>query len=159
VALDVHFIGEQNGDELKSMHGPAEVDEDVRESCAARHYGKDHQFMRYLACRSRDYKNGEWKACATEAGMDPAVLQKCFDGDCKKLLAQSFALAQSLGIGSSPTFLVNNRRDFNAISASQIQSEYCKDNPELAGCKNPIADPAGAEQPEAQAGGQAAQCN
>ncbi len=160
VALDVHFIGEDSGGELKSMHGPAEVEEDVRESCAVKHYGKDHQFMRYLACRSRDYKNGEWKACATEAGMDPAVLQKCYDGDGKKLLAQSFAFAESLRIGSSPTFLVNNRRDFNAITAGQIQTEYCKDNPELAGCKNPIADAAGSEPGAAQAaGGQGAQCN
>lgn len=158
VSLAVHFIGEQQGGQLRSMHGQGEVDEDVRERCAIQLYGKEHQFLSYLACRSRDYKNEEWKPCADEAGMDAAAIQKCFDGEGKGLLAESFALADSLGIASSPTFLVNNKRDFNAISASAIQREFCKDNPAVAACKEPIA-----EAPEAAAQGgqadQAAQCN
>jgi hypothetical protein len=157
VALDVHFIGNVQGDQLSSLHGPAEVDEDVRERCAIEHYSKDNQFLRYLACRSRDYKNAEWKPCAEEAGMDAAVIQKCFDGNGKQLVTQSFAFAESLKIGASPTFIVNNKRDFNAITASQIQQEYCKDNPSLAACKDTIAEPAApAGQAQAPAG---AQCN
>jgi Gamma interferon inducible lysosomal thiol reductase (GILT) len=157
VKLDVHFIGDVQDGKLSSMHGQAEVDEDVRERCAVEHYGKNHQFMRYLACRSRDYQNAEWQPCAKEAEMDPAVLQKCFDGNGKELVGQSFAFAKSLDIGASPTFLVNNQRDFNAISASQIQKEYCKDNPSLAPCKDLIPEPAG----HAAAGQAAApgQCN
>ncbi|HKE15135.1 MAG TPA: DsbA family protein [Kofleriaceae bacterium] len=155
VALDVHFIGNVQGDQLSSLHGPAEVDEDVRERCAIEHYSKDNQFLRYLSCRSRDYKNPEWKPCAQEAGIDADVIQKCFDGDGKKLVTESFAFAESLNIGASPTFVVNNKRDFNAITASQIQQEYCKDNPSLAACKDTIAEPAmpagaAAQQPAGQ---------
>jgi Gamma interferon inducible lysosomal thiol reductase (GILT) len=155
VKLDVHFIGDLQNGQLGSLHGQPEVDEDIRERCAIEHYGKDHHFMRYLACRSRDYKNAEWQPCAKEAEMDPAVLQKCFDGNGKELVGQSFAFSRSLDIGASPTFLVNNRRDFNAINASQIQKEYCKDNPSLAGCKDPIPEPAG----QAAAGQAPGQCN
>jgi hypothetical protein len=160
VSLDVHFIGDQRDGKLQSMHGPDEVDEDVREHCATQLYGKDHQFLSYLSCRSEDYKNPDWKACATKAGMDADKIQQCFDGTGKDGVAKSFAYAASLGIASSPTFLVNNKRQFNAIAASAIQREYCQDNPGLAGCKDPIADPEGTA-PGGQAAAQQgnAQCN
>ena len=159
VSLDVHFIGDTKDGQLSSMHGPAEVDEDVRETCAAKLYGKDHQFLGYLACRSKDYRSTDWQGCAKEAGMDTSAIQKCFDGEGKQLVAQSFAYADSLKIGSSPTFLVNNKRDFNAVSASAIQREYCKDNPGLAACKDII--PEAAAPPGAAKGAQApaGQCN
>ena len=156
VSLDVHFIGDNRNGELSSMHGQAEVDEDVREICAAKLYGKDHHFLQYLSCRSKDYKSPDWQPCAKEAQMDAAAIQKCFDGEGKQLLAQSFAHAESLKIASSPTFLVNNKRDFNAITAAGIQREYCKENPSVAACKDLIPEPAAA------AGGQpaaAGQCN
>ena len=143
--LAVHFIGDERAGELMSMHGPNEVAEDLRERCAVEKYPKDHQFMKYLACRSLDYKSTSWEGCATSSGMDPKVIQACVDGEGKKLLGADFAMAKDMKIGSSPTFISNNRRDFNAIEASEIQREFCKDNAELAACKDLIpADPAAA---------------
>lgn len=146
INLEVHFIGNGTESNLSSMHGQSEVDEDIRELCAATHYKKDHQFMKYLACRSKDYRNPEWKPCAKEAGLDEAVMQKCFDGDGKKLLAQDFQVAQALKIGASPTFLANGRRSFNAIEAGALQKQYCQDNADLEGCKTDVkvSDPAAA---------------
>jgi len=69
----VHFIGGIEGDKLTSMHGQGEVDEDLREICAATKYDKNHQFTKYLACRSKDYiaaRRG--RGCAKSAGMDEA---------------------------------------------------------------------------------------
>ncbi len=66
ITLNVHFIGEVKGDTLSSMHGQAEVDEDIREICAAAKYGKKHQFMKYLACRSKDYRSGSVAAVRQE---------------------------------------------------------------------------------------------
>lgn len=147
--LDVHFIGDEQGGALTSMHGQAEVDEDIREVCTTKLYPKNNQFMKYLACRSKDYKNAEWKPCATEAGMDPAKIQACFDGEGKDLLRESFKYAASLGFGASPTFLVNNKREFNAIAAPDIQKQVCTDNPSFKGCSATItaADPAAAGAP------------
>lgn len=76
--------------------------------------------------------------------MDAKVIQACVEKDGKRLLEQDFALADSLHIDGSPTFLVNNRRDFNAIEPADIQAQYCQDNPGLVGCKEPIAAGAGA---------------
>ncbi len=149
LTLDVHFIGSGDQSTLKSMHGPGEVDEDVRELCAREHYKADHQYMKYLACRSKDPRNPEWKPCAKEAGMDEAVIQACFDGDGKQLLAQDFSMAQAMGIGASPTFISNGRRQFNAVEAGALQKEYCSDNGDLAACKTEVkaADPAAAAAP------------
>ena len=149
ITLEVHFIGSGSESSLQSMHGPGEVDEDVRELCAREHYKADHQFMKYLACRSKDPRNPEWKPCAKEAGLDEEVMQKCFDGEGKKLLAQDFGVAQALGIGASPTFIANGRRQFNAIDGGTLQKQYCQDNADLAACKTEVkaADPAAAAAP------------
>jgi protein-disulfide isomerase len=151
LALDVHFIGGDQGGKLTSLHGQTEVDEDVRERCAIEHYAKNNKYVKYLACRSKDYRNADWQSCANEAGLDTGVIQRCFDGEGKKLVAESFALSDSLKIGASPTFLANNRRQFNAITAPDIQRQICTDNPDMAGCKEQIP---GA--PPAPAGSQAA---
>lgn len=155
VKLNVHFIGDEQGGKLVSMHGQPEVDEDIRERCAIEKYGSKNQFMKYLSCRSKDYKNDEWKPCAIESGMKPEVIQACFDGEGKALLGKSFAFAKELKFGASPTFLVNNKREFNAIAAADIQRQFCQDNPGAAKCKDLI--PAAAGDPSGQAAG--GQCN
>ncbi len=161
VALNVHFIGDSQDGELKSLHGQPEVDEDIRERCAIEKYKQPKKYMGYLACRSRDYKNPEWKTCATESGLDPAVIQACFDGEGKKLVADSFAVAESMKIGSSPTFIVNNTRTFNAIAVGPLAKQFCQDNPKLAGCKSEIvsAEPAPAAGGQGAAEQQGGQCN
>jgi hypothetical protein len=138
VSLDVHYIGGEEGGELRSLHGAPEVEEDLRQRCAIERYRTKNQFLKYLACRSEDYRSAEWEPCAKKAGMVPAVIQSCVEKEGKDLLRKDFALADSLHVTGSPTFLVNNRRDFNAIEASEIQREYCADNPGLDGCKNAL---------------------
>jgi hypothetical protein len=139
LTLNVHFIGQIQGDQLSSMHGPTEIDEDLREVCAANKYAKDNQFAKYLACRSKDLKNNDWQACAKSAGMDDKVIAKCVETEGKDLLKKSFEFANTLQIGASPTFLSNNRREFNAVDAATLQKQYCSDNPSLAGCSKPIS--------------------
>lgn len=157
MTLNVHFIGGEKDGKLNSMHGPAEVAEDLREVCATKHYAKNEQFMGYLACRSENIKDDNWQACAEKAGMDAKVIQSCSEGDeGQGLLKKSFALSDALQIQSSPTFLANNRRTFNAQGASSIQEQFCKDNPGLSKCKDKIdsgSAAATAQQQAAPAGG------
>jgi hypothetical protein len=56
-------------------------------------------------------------------------------------------VASSLSIGSSPTFLVNNKRTFNAVTAADLQKQVCKDNPDLAGCSATIEGSAASSEP------------
>lgn len=138
ITVNVHFIGGMEGDKLTALHGQTEVDENIREICAANKYGKNHQFMKYLACRSKNYRSADWQPCAKEANIDEKVIQKCFDGEGKDLLKKSYELANSLKIGASPTFLSNNRREFNAVDPAALQQQFCMDNPSVEGCKRPI---------------------
>lgn len=134
--LDVHFIGQKQDGKLTSMHGQPEVDLDLVEICAADRYPSDGQFVKFLACVSKDYKAGEWQPCAAEAGMDVGVIDACAKGaDGQRLLEASFDEARSLGISASPTFLVNNQRTFGAIAADKLQAEFCADNKGLKGCE------------------------
>jgi len=147
VSLDVHYIGTNKDGQLSSMHGPTEVDDDIREVCAQEKYPKNFQALQFMACISKDVKNADWKACATESKMDPNVIQTCFDGEGKDLLAKSFASADDLNIGSSPTFLSNNKRTFNAIAVDALQKQFCQDNPTLTGCSATITQDAAAAAP------------
>jgi hypothetical protein len=136
--LNVHFIGQIQGDQLSSMHGQEEVNEDLREICAANKYPKNNQFAKYLGCRSKDLRNTDWQACAKSSGMDEKVIAKCVETEGKDLLRKSFEFANTLKIGASPTFLSNNRREFNAVDATTLQKQFCSDNPDVAGCSKPI---------------------
>lgn len=153
-AISVHFIGDNKGGELTSMHGADEVTDDLREVCAIKHYNKDQKFLEFLACRSKDLK-ADWKACTGSNGIDAGVIEKCVSGDeGKTLLAASFQVAEKLAIQSSPTFLVNNRQTFNAQDAAGISANFCKSNTGLPGCAKPLS----ATAPAQAAGGGGAAC-
>jgi len=143
--VKVHYIGNDSNGTLSSMHGPTEVDDDIREVCAQKHYpGK---FMAYNACISKDYRNADWKACAKDAGISTDTVQSCFDGEGKDLLRASFAESQKLGISSSPTFLANNKRMFHALAAKDVQKQFCTDNPGMAGCSGDVTTDAASSAP------------
>lgn len=135
IDLDVHFIGDEKGGKLSSMHGQAEVDLNLVEICAMDKYPDDGQFVKFLGCVSKEYKKADWKPCAAELGMNASTIEACATGsEGQDLLRASYAEAQALGISSSPTFLVNNRRKFNAVAPDKLQREFCTDNPGLSGC-------------------------
>jgi hypothetical protein len=153
--IAVHYIGDSDASgQLKSMHGPDEVSDDLREVCAIQHYSKDQKFLDFLACRSKDVK-ADWKTCTGgTTGIDASVIDTCVASEGPKLLTASFQVASRLEIQSSPTFLVNNRETFNAQDAAGIASTFCKSNPGLPACDKQL--PAAAAPAQAPGGGGAA---
>jgi predicted DsbA family dithiol-disulfide isomerase len=149
IDFGVHFIGAERDGKLVSMHGQPEVDENIREICAMKHYPKNNKFMDYIWCRNRNISSTDWQQCTGDNGIDTAVIEKCFSGEQgKKLLTEDIKIAQDLQIGGSPTWLVNNRHSFNAITAGAIQSNFCTHNPGLKGCSATLSStpPQGAPQ-------------
>lgn len=149
IDFGVHFIGAERDGQVVSMHGPAEVAENVRELCAIEHYPKGFKFMDYILCRNKEIQSADWQKCTGDNGIVTAVIEKCSTGGKgEKLLAEDIKLAQNLQIGGSPTWLVNNRHSFNAITAGAIQSNFCTHNPGLKGCSATLssAPPQGAPQ-------------
>ncbi|MBI4918220.1 MAG: DsbA family protein [Acidobacteria bacterium] len=150
IAFDVHFIADAAGDGFQSMHGQGEVDEDIRELCAKKLYRDNNKFMDYIWCRNKDIHNAAWQTCATEAGMDVAALETCSTGDQgRQLLREDIALGRTLGFNSSPTWLVDNKRQAGGADPRTIQQAICQGNPQFQGCNAQLSGPP----PRPQGGG------
>jgi protein-disulfide isomerase len=137
--FELNFIGQEKDGNLTSMHGQAEVDENLRQICAQKHYPKNFKFMDYVFCRNKDYRSADWESCAKD-GIQAAVLKKCAEGDeGKQLLAASFQKAKDLGISGSPNWLLNNKYDMNARDPEAIKKAFCEKNEGTAGCEKTLS--------------------
>ncbi len=141
MAFGVHYIvdaGEDGG--FESLHGPAEVEEDLRQACAVAKYARDNRFMDYILCRNRQQPGDpDWKACAKGA-IKATVIEKCATGpEGKKLLARDAVLGEELGVNGSPTWLVNNRHPESALAADEIREVFCRFNDGTPGCEKTLS--------------------
>ncbi len=142
--FSVHYIGGGDADHLSSMHGKGEVDEDIRELCAIKHYAENYKFMDYILCRNKNYRSNDWESCTGANGIDKSVIQACFDGEGRQLLAEDFKLANKLNIGGSPTWVANGKHQFSGLDAETARANFCKHNSGLAGCANKLSGDSGA---------------
>ncbi len=146
IDFSVHYIASGTAkDGFNSLHGPAEVDENIRELCAIKHYGKDYKWMNYVDCRNKDIRSTEWEKCTGgSTGIDAAVMKKCVDTEGKALHEEDIKLATSLGIGASPTWLANGKFKFSGIDAETVRKNLCDHNASLKGCENKLSGDSGA---------------
>lgn len=134
IDFSLSYIGINENGELSSMHGQSEVDEDIRQLCAQKHYPKRYKFMDYVACRAKDYQNEDWQACAVN-GIKAEVIAKCAEGEeGKELLDASFSKSKILEITGSPTWLLNNRHKMSGRDPESIKKGYCERNSLLDVC-------------------------
>ncbi len=156
VDFRVHFIGDGDEKSLSSMHGQGEVDEDIREVCAVKHYAAKRKYLDYIWCRNKNVKDANWESCTGgTTGIDTAVIKKCFEGDeGKQLLAKSFEESKAAKISASPTWLVNNKYKFSGVDPETIKTNLCNHN-KLGGCDAKLSGPA--PRPGAGGAGAAAQ--
>ncbi len=134
--FEIHFVATAEGGEFKSLHGPAEVAENIRELCVIKYYPKNHKYMDYIWCRNKDIRSAEWQVCAGKNGIDPVSLKTCAEGDeGRRLLREDVPLAEGLQIRGSPTWIVNGRHKFNGIDAAVIRKNFCAHNPQLGPCR------------------------
>ena len=144
IDFSVNFIAQGSAASgFQSLHGQPEVDENIRELCAAKYYGNGHKYMDYILCRNKEIQSNDWKKCAT-AGIDAKVIEKCSTGgEGKKLLEENIKVANNLGIGASPTWVANGRHKFSGIDANSIKSNFCSHNPGYAGCDKTLSTSTG----------------
>lgn len=143
ITYGVHYIARETEDGFSSLHGQYEVDEDIIQLCVKEK--SPEQWLDYIYCRSVQGINGnDWKSCANEAKVDTAAVQTCFDGDeGKELLRQDIKIADTLGIGASPTWLANNKYIFSGIDAETVKTSFCGYNTALEGCENTLSSDTG----------------
>jgi hypothetical protein len=153
INFTVQYIGEidEKTKAPTSLHGQAEVDEDLREVCAQKYYGQDYKFMQYVWCRNKDIQSQSWEKCAMSAQIDAQRIKSCSGGnEGRDMLAQTIRLSQELNIMASPTFMANNKRVFNAVAPAEIQAGICGANPAFKGCEKNLTS----STPQANTGGQ-----
>jgi protein-disulfide isomerase len=145
IDFKIHFIADGNAkDGFKGLHGQPEVDENIRELCAIKYYGKDYKYMNYISCRNKDIRSADYEKCGGN-GIDIKKIKACFEGDeGKKLLEADLKMAKDMGVGGSPTWLANNKYKFSGIDAETVKSNLCKYNKDLKGCENKLSGDAGA---------------
>jgi 2-hydroxychromene-2-carboxylate isomerase len=133
----------KKGDDMYycSLHGEDELNEDLRQVCAMKYYGKGYKYMDYILCRNQDLKNPDWQACATKAKLDPARIEKCSTTDEGLALVRADSdLTKTLGFSGSPSWLGNNKEKLLVRDRTPegIKVEFCKLNKDLAGCANTL---------------------
>lgn len=107
IKFELRFIANRKEDgTFASLHGAPEVAEDLRQVCAMNVYSN---YMDYIACRNANIKSDDWQACASKSGMNAEVIKACSEGrEGADLLAKNIQAGNDLGIGSSPTILINS---------------------------------------------------
>lgn len=130
------FIGRTVGQSgLQSLHGQAEVDEDIRQLCVQK-YSPEKLFA-YLGCVNADVSNAEanWARCAGTNGIDIPTIKRCFSGtDGKRLLMGSFQASQKAGARESPTMRINNALYSGKTDYPSLKAELCKGLEKHANC-------------------------
>ena len=141
IDFKVHFIADEKAPlEFNSLHGPDEVQEDIRQLCVMKYYAKNYKWMDYIWCRNEDIRNKDWQKCAKD-GIDAKKIEACATGDeGKKLLSEDIKAAKDLGIGASPTWLANNKFQFSGLAPEQIKQNFCSYNKDAKGCEKTLTN-------------------
>jgi protein-disulfide isomerase len=140
-SFDVRFIAnvDANGT-FTSLHKQPEVDEDLRQVCIAAN--QPAKYLAYLECfvkapaeaiNANDiaaYQAVNWTKmaadCLKQAQVNEANVTACMTGaQGSELLAKNIALADSLGVGSSPTIYVNGGAFDGARSSEAFKQGVC----------------------------------
>lgn len=141
-----------------SLHGPTELNEDIRQVCVIHYYPNvsyqyilsraedyDNYSKCFSTCYSEYYKDGNstklnecneecktnftnsWIARASSLNIDTQLITSCSEGlEGLQLLRENINLTQELGIGASPTFLINNQLQFGGAKSSEyIKNTLC----------------------------------
>ncbi len=112
-----------------SMHGLAELKEDVREMCIAKIYGWD-KFWDYMKIQLNKCTLGNieicWKTVAKQVGINITKIEKCFNESAEEMLKEEYALNKKYGVTGSPTLLINNVEYRGSRTPEAFKNAICK---------------------------------
>ena len=106
-----------------SLHGYPEVAENIRQLLIAREY--PDRYLDYILCRGKKLDKS-WEDCAEKLGIDVAKIQGLFNTqEAEQLFRENIKRSAELGIGVSPTILVDNRQ-FRATQLLRASGTPCQ---------------------------------
>jgi glutaredoxin len=108
VDWNIHYIVDVNGNQVSSLHGQVEVDQNEREACVLRDAGlaKWWEFTAYV--NEKCGNDGScWTAAAQNAGLDKQTITSCVDQDGLALMEGEAAATAAAEASGSPTLFIN----------------------------------------------------
>ena len=117
-------FGYQGGGRFASLHGPAEVEEDLRQASIAELFPA--ALSAYLLARADDPR-ADWRAAARRAGLDPAALERLArEPAAEELLARRLARAAAREVTISPTMIFNQRVYRGGAGILELARTLCR---------------------------------
>jgi hypothetical protein len=108
--FNFHYIVSVEGDTVSSLHGQKEVDQDEREVCVLKNYGKD-QWMNFVTyVNDKCGSDGScWEAGAKSLSIDTAKISACVSSDGLALMKENADASNAAGASGSPTMIINGQ--------------------------------------------------
>ena len=112
---------------LCSMHGIAELNEDIRQLCTWKY--EKSKFWDYTLCTMDDCSVGNietcWKTCAEKNNVDVKKIEKCQAEEGVALMTEESRLNKELGVSGSPTIFVNGERYSGSRASENFKQGIC----------------------------------
>lgn len=129
----MHLVGGLDGQHLRSMHGPNEVDGDKVYACARKMYPLNYDFVKLMACMEKEQHEipaNSWD-CAPKHGMSYTKIWDCVNGlRAEKMVRQSFKYSIHERIHATPVMYLemDGRREHfkNPTNFSAVKKRMCE---------------------------------
>jgi glutaredoxin len=125
------YIGSEKEGELSCMHGQPECEGNIAQLCAAQHY--PDTYFPFVVCMADGMSQipGNWKSCATDAGLDEVTLDVCISGsEGEKLLRQSMRNSAAREAKGSPTIYIDDVQHKGARTSEALELAVCSALPQ-----------------------------
>lgn len=120
------------GGRFKSLHGQAEIEEDIRQTIIAQYYPQ--RFLDYLLHRAENYHQDDWEQAAVSAWIDCDQVKQLVKDEGENLFLENIQRAKEMNISASPTLLINGKRTQGPISQWSFSRILCRQNYHAQNC-------------------------
>lgn len=128
VTWSPRYIVSENNGSFESLHGPAELNQNVREICAF-NLGNQDKWWQFVSLVNEkcDSQNADtcWTAQAKTAGLDTAKISACEAGQKTALLRKEIAETQKYKASGSPTVVINGALYNGGRSPEDYKKAIC----------------------------------
>ena len=124
--IKVRYMGSISNDNITSMHGEKEAQENLRQICI-----REEQSNKYWKYLENFLKDGDYESALQTAGIDTTKLENCMSDPNKglKYAKEDFDLNDKYSITGSPTLILNGEHvsefDFGGRTAQAVKTVLC----------------------------------
>ncbi|MCK4859084.1 MAG: hypothetical protein KAS87_00825 [Candidatus Omnitrophica bacterium] len=106
--FNLYFIADENKGKFRSLHGQAEVEENIRQLIIKKHFPEN--FFDYLKSRNTDYRSSEWKSHSVLAGLEPKEVEELVKKEGERIFRENIKKARELEVKASPVIFINGEK-------------------------------------------------